>query len=309
MATFQILKESPKRVFVRHISLGVLEMLQGHFKKRIGFDMPYPCDMLCVGERFSRDASLSMFFRLTKSSPIRSVLVPGCSTAGEDIQLWLRRGVKHVVGTDPVNRQKVWLKAASRLGSAFGARVEFRQSSIEKMPFEDESFDLVTSAAVLEHVGNLRAMAFETSRVLRPGGWAWHAIGPFYYTFGGDHSAPPSLKSGGYDHLLMDEPEYQRRIRDDLLYQEDPDPYSRFWALHSVFSFAPSSEYLRHFSTHFEIKHLLVVLCDNGLFFRRTYPERWKALLGAGVPEFDLLIKGFYIILRKRGGCFATSAK
>lgn len=299
MVPFCLLRESPKRIFVRQIALGALQALQGHFKKRVGVDPPYPFDILCVGERFSRDASLTVFSRLTKGSPIRSVMVPGCSTAGEDVQFWLRRGVKHVAGTDLVDRQIVWQKAANRLENTFSARIEFRQSCIEKMPFADGSFDLVTSAAVLEHVGNLRAMTSETSRVLRPGGWAWHGIGPFYYTFGGDHAAPPSLEAGGYDHLLMDEPAYQRRIRDKALYRDDPDPNGRFWALHNIFSFAPSSEYLRFFSAHFEVKHLLVLICEKGLFFRQSYPEQWKTLLEAGVPEWDLLVKGFYIILRK----------
>jgi SAM-dependent methyltransferase len=40
----------------------------------------------------------------------------------------------------------------------------------EKLPFPDESFDLILSHEVLEHVGDDRAAAAEMARVLRPGG-------------------------------------------------------------------------------------------------------------------------------------------
>ncbi len=52
MAPFHLIRESPKRIFVRQIALGVLQALQGHFRKRLGFDLPYPWDILCVGDAF-----------------------------------------------------------------------------------------------------------------------------------------------------------------------------------------------------------------------------------------------------------------
>lgn len=44
------------------------------------------------------------------------------------------------------------------------------------IPFPDASFDVVFSSNVLEHIRDLPAMLTETRRVLRPGGYALHAM-------------------------------------------------------------------------------------------------------------------------------------
>jgi SAM-dependent methyltransferase len=44
------------------------------------------------------------------------------------------------------------------------------QSSGDKMPFEDASFQTVISNSVLEHIPDLDAVLLETARVLKPGG-------------------------------------------------------------------------------------------------------------------------------------------
>jgi len=45
-----------------------------------------------------------------------------------------------------------------------------------RLPFADESFDVVLSSNVLEHVKDLAALLAEQARVLRPGGSAVHAM-------------------------------------------------------------------------------------------------------------------------------------
>lgn len=76
---------------------------------------------------------------------------------------WLKGRVARVVGVDvdPVVRDNPSLDEAhvTELGAP--------------LPFEDESFDLVTADYVLEHVdhGDAQTLATELMRVLRPGGW------------------------------------------------------------------------------------------------------------------------------------------
>ena len=45
-----------------------------------------------------------------------------------------------------------------------------QQASVEKLPFADESFDIVFSSGVLVHVPEIIAAAKEITRVLKPGG-------------------------------------------------------------------------------------------------------------------------------------------
>ena len=49
-------------------------------------------------------------------------------------------------------------------------------ASAETLPFEDNSFDVVFSVAVLEHVQNLDKTMNESIRVLKPGGILWATI-------------------------------------------------------------------------------------------------------------------------------------
>jgi SAM-dependent methyltransferase len=49
---------------------------------------------------------------------------------------------------------------------------EFREGSAEELPFSDASFDAVVGNFVVLHLGYPDRLAFETSRVLRPGGRA-----------------------------------------------------------------------------------------------------------------------------------------
>ena len=51
-----------------------------------------------------------------------------------------------------------------------GDKITLAEMSAEKLDFDDETFDVVTTIEVLEHVGDLDATIKEIARVLRPGG-------------------------------------------------------------------------------------------------------------------------------------------
>lgn len=72
-------------------------------------------------------------------------------------------GVDH----EPAFAEKANAKAAE-LGIAHRAR--YRAASIEELPFEDGTFDLVTCQTVLMHVPDVPAALAEMRRVVRPGG-------------------------------------------------------------------------------------------------------------------------------------------
>lgn len=95
-------------------------------------------------------------------NPRQSILDAGCGegnlsclVAQEDIS---------VVGVD-ISAANV--RAACALAEAKGGQVQFQQADCEKLPFPDNSFDVVMSSHVLEHLPNLEQGLAEIYRVTR----------------------------------------------------------------------------------------------------------------------------------------------
>ncbi len=186
------------------------------------------------------------------------------------------------------------------LRRTFTADVQFQQAPLEQLPFADESFDVIASAAVLEHVQNLEAISAESARVLKSGGVAWHGFGPLYFSFGADHCIAAYGDDCGYDHLLLTEEQYLSKINDQAFFDRQPNPNLPFWARHNQFSFASACEYLAAFQKYFHVRHVVAKITGPGLRFRDRFPDKWQRLRTAGIAEEDLLIKGISIVLEKR---------
>lgn len=101
----------------------------------------------------------------------------GCQTGALAIALSARGA--QVTGVDTAE----WLLEAARLRcDGWGARAHFRVARGEELPFEDQSFDLVTFIDVIEHCQDAQRCLYEIARVLRPGGVA--------YVYGPNRFAP-----------------------------------------------------------------------------------------------------------------------
>lgn len=68
---------------------------------------------------------------------------------------------------------EVSIMRARRLGLS---NANFQRGVGESIPFSDNTFDVVVSLAVLEHVQNATAVVNETFRVLKPGGYAYFEV-------------------------------------------------------------------------------------------------------------------------------------
>jgi ubiquinone/menaquinone biosynthesis C-methylase UbiE len=73
------------------------------------------------------------------------------------------------------------LEALAANADRLGLEVECVHTDAEKLPFEDESFDLVFGHAVLHHIPDLAGAMDEFFRVLRPGGTVCFAGEPSRY--------------------------------------------------------------------------------------------------------------------------------
>lgn len=79
----------------------------------------------------------------------------------------LREDGYDAVGVDPSPDA---LGAAQAIKAQAGLDARVVEGSAETLPFEDESFDLVLSLSVLEHVDDPAVATAEAARVLKPGG-------------------------------------------------------------------------------------------------------------------------------------------
>lgn len=65
--------------------------------------------------------------------------------------------------------------------------LDARVASATDLPFADETFDLVASRAVLEHLPDIHLALREAWRVLKPGGRFYAAWGPSWLSYNGPH--------------------------------------------------------------------------------------------------------------------------
>ena len=91
----------------------------------------------------------------------------GAGTGYFSLNLMLEGTIGSLTATDIAPGMLAALQAnADRLG----LEVETVETDAERLPFPDESFDLVLGHAVLHHIPDLNRAASEFMRVLRPGG-------------------------------------------------------------------------------------------------------------------------------------------
>lgn len=110
----------------------------------------------------------------------------GCGLAGVDIALVENHGLAHVTGIDV--EAPLTLRARQNVSEAgLADRIDIRLVSPGRLPFDDDSFDLVFSKDSMVHIPDKRAIYQEIRRVLRPGGFL--AFGDWFGS-----SAPGTLE-------------------------------------------------------------------------------------------------------------------
>jgi ubiquinone/menaquinone biosynthesis C-methylase UbiE len=293
-------QDSLRQKVARAISYPLLSLLSQQARSLVPSESLPEVNHWAVEERFTNHASWAVLMRHLHGLKDVDVFVPGCYVAGEDVQFWLRRGVKSLSGIDIYSLDRQWSHITKALEHAYKIPVIFRQGSIENIPFSDKQFDVIVSDAVLEHVRNLRAMVSETFRILKPGGYALHMFGPLYFSFGADHCISAYGEEYGYDHLLLPEGEYRKRIAARNFFEKTAGNADlAFWAENDQFSFATASEYMLAFREKFEIVHSVAKISQRSLSFRVNHPEKWASLIDSGILEPDLMIKSLNLLVRR----------
>ncbi len=232
----------------------------------------------------------------------KDVLLPGCHFNSQETRDWLSTDCRSVALIDIVNWGQAFQKAKAEISRDYRPTVSFHFGSLEKLPFGDGSFDLIETRAVLEHVGNMEAAAREMARVLRPGGVAIHSFGPLYFCAGGDHCIGAYGQDHVYDHLLLDEDEYQKRLRDELTFQKMGKEKSdaRYWAIQGIFSYLKPREYLEKFQRAGLQGSAHANLSGEAIAFRQRRKDLWQSLLRAGMDEEALVVSGLLAVVTRK---------
>ena len=93
-----------------------------------------------------------------------------CGTGTGAMSEALAREYNALLRIDAVDISSAMLdKAGERLRS-FGLQVALRQADVNRLPYPDNSFDMVMTGHMLEHLPNPAATLEEMVRVVRPGG-------------------------------------------------------------------------------------------------------------------------------------------
>jgi SAM-dependent methyltransferase len=145
---------------------------------------------------YYRSAKVLAFLERAGVTVQGRALDAGCGGGG--MPLSLAEEAAAVVGIDPAER---FQDAGVRLGRERGLRnLHFALADGMALPFPDQTFDLVLSHAVIEHVSDAPLYLRECARVLRAGGHVYLSTAP-YLSFAGAHL--PRLKVPVPLHLLV----------------------------------------------------------------------------------------------------------
>jgi SAM-dependent methyltransferase len=133
-------------------------------------DLGYPEELGRVPERAVESfAGVANPFTLGRLEPGEHVLDVGCGAGTDSLVAALMVGPEgRVTGIDMTPEMLAKARAAAEeLGAE---NVEFVESEAERLPFADESFDVVISNGVIDLIPDKDAVFVELFRVLRPGG-------------------------------------------------------------------------------------------------------------------------------------------
>jgi SAM-dependent methyltransferase len=133
-------------------------------------DLDYPEELAGVPEAAVESfAGVANPFSLGRLSPGERVLDVGCG-AGTDTLVAAQMVAPdgRVTGIDMT--PEMLAKARAAAAEMAAANVDFVEGDVERLPFVDESFDVVISNGVIDLVPDKDAVFSELFRVLRPGG-------------------------------------------------------------------------------------------------------------------------------------------
>ena len=227
----------------------------------------------------------------------KSILIAGCGS-GRDLSSWIKKRPSRILGVDYFNYHRAWEKLAKCYGDG-RLDLSFTQGSLDSLgEIKDDTFDIVGSDAVLEHLRDLPKALKEMYRVLKPGGILYAAYGPLWYCWGGDHISGYNGISSGYNHLVLDRESYEHYLNGAGPFSPSQ-PDGRLFIQYDLFSYFRPTQYLATLqSIGFERDYLGMVVEPRALRCLHADPKLRNRLM-VDHDLIDLIIKAMNIIYRK----------
>ncbi|MCG3211437.1 MAG: putative methyltransferase YcgJ [Anaerolineae bacterium] len=140
--------------------------MSDELKAKVQSQFGASADSYATSSVHARGDSLAVLLNLVEPQPHWRAL-DVATGAGHTALLFAPR-VSHVVASDLT--EPMLAKAAELAAQRGLTNVETRKADAESLPFEDNSFDLVTCRLAFHHFPNPRQALAEFARVLKPGG-------------------------------------------------------------------------------------------------------------------------------------------
>lgn len=201
---------------------------------------------------------------------------------GSEVAFWLDHKPKSLTAVDALLDHDQWC--------AFPT-VSFARMDVRDLRFPDQSFDVVASIALLEHVDGIQACISEMARVTRSNGVVFAGFGPLWHTYGGPHYL------GSYEHLWLTDQAFAEYLQARAIPEEQRE--ALHWLKLGMFSRRTYEEYLEMFRRYFSILHVTAFISNDGLRFKQSHPAEWASLLSRW-SEKQLLVSGAAIWARPK---------
>jgi SAM-dependent methyltransferase len=160
----------------------------------------------------------------------RDVLDLGCGHGGRTAYYLINGRPRSIVGLE-ISSKRVGVAADSVMRMTGDSRASFAAGVGERLPFAENSFDIIISYDVFEHVQDLPLVLAECYRVLRQGGKLLALFPPYYGPRAHHldfvttlpflhHLFSPRVLVGAANHILREQP----HLRDEPL----PEPHQSY---------------------------------------------------------------------------------
>jgi len=144
----------------------------------------------------------------------RDVADVGCGDGIIDLGLAVKGKPRSLTGYDirPTDVEALARSAAiAGAASSLPEQLSFAISTPDRVPAEDDSFDVVVTWSVFEHVSHPVRMLTEINRILRPDGVLFLQLWPFFFSEHGGHLWPHYDEP--FPHLMREDEAIRSYIR------------------------------------------------------------------------------------------------